>query len=53
MPPMRHKWSLPLDDDDVYYYIDEDDERLKLEGETEKMGVCAKERKGITARYYG
>ena len=47
------KWSVTLDDDDVYYYINEDDERLKLEGETEKMGVCAKERKGITARYYG
>ena len=42
-----------VDDDDVYYYIDEDDERLKLEGETENMGVCAKERKGTTARYYG
>ena len=25
------------DDDDVYYYIGE---RLKLEGETENMGVC-------------
>ena len=25
------------DDDDVYYYICE---RLKLEGETENMGVC-------------
>ena len=31
------------DDDDVYYYIGE---RLKLEGETENMGVCTKERKG-------
>ena len=53
MPPMRHKWSVTLDDDDVYYYIDEDDERLKLEWETENLGVCAKERKGVTARYYG
>ena len=34
------------DDDDVYYYIGE---RPKLEGETENMGVCTKERKGITA----
>ena len=34
------------DDDNVYYYICE---RLKLEGETEKMGVCTKERKGVTA----
>ena len=32
------------DDDDVYYYIGE---RLKLEGETENMGVCTK--KGMTA----
>ena len=31
------------DDDDVYYY------RQKLEGETENMGVCTKERKGVTA----
>ena len=30
------------DDDDVYYYIRW---RLKLEGETENMGVCPKERK--------
>ena len=35
------------DDDDVYYYICE---RLKLEGETENMGVCTKERKGVTAQ---
>ena len=34
------------DDEEVYYYIDE---RLKLEGETENMGICTKERKGITA----
>ena len=34
------------DDDDVYYYICW---RLKLEGETENMGVCTKERKGVTA----
>ena len=33
-------------DDDVYYYMCW---RLKLEGETEKMGVCTKERKGVTA----
>ena len=32
------------DDDDVYYYIRW---RLKLEGETENMGVCTKERKGV------
>ena len=30
--------------DDVYYYILW---RLKLEGETENMGVCTKERKGV------
>ena len=35
-----------LDDDDVYYYIRW---RLKLEGETENMCVCTKERKGVTA----
>ena len=34
------------DDDDVYYYIRW---RLKLEGETKNMGVCTKERKGVTA----
>ena len=33
-------------DDDVYYYMRW---RLKLEGETENMGVCTKERKGVTA----
>ena len=32
--------------DDVYYYICW---RLKLEGETENMGVCTKERKGVSA----
>ena len=32
--------------DDVYYYIGE---RPKLKGETENMGVCTKERKGMTA----
>ena len=42
------RWS---DDDDVlmfdvYYYICW---RLKLEGETENMGVCTKERKGVAA----
>ena len=35
-----------VDDDDVYNYIRW---RLKLEGETENMGVCTKERKSITA----
>ena len=30
----------------VYYYIGE---RLKVEGETENMGVCTRERKGVTA----
>ena len=35
-----------LSDDDVYYYICQ---RLKLEGETENMRVCTKERKGDTA----
>ena len=33
-------------DDDVYYYIDE---RLKLEGKTENMGVCTKEQECMTA----
>ena len=44
---MRERWVLldVYDDDDVYYYIRW---RLKLEGETENMGVCAKERKGVT-----
>ena len=37
---------LMADDDDVYYYIRW---RLKLEGETENMGICTKERKGVTA----
>ena len=37
-----------IDDDDVHYYIGE---RLKLKGETENMGVCTKERKGVIARY--
>ena len=32
---------------DVYYYIGE---RLKLEGETENMGVCTNKRKGHTAK---
>ena len=36
----------PDDDDDVHYYICW---RLKLEGETENMGVCTKERKGVSA----
>ena len=38
--------KMPSDDDDVYYYIRW---RLKLEGETENMSVCTKERKGVTA----
>jgi hypothetical protein len=56
LPPARGRAELPplvlgliRDDDsydDVYYYIRW---RLKLEGETEKMGVCTKERKGVTA----
>ena len=33
-------------DDDACHYIGE---RLKLEGETESMGVCTKERKGVAA----
>ena len=33
-------------DVDVYYYMRWS---LKLEGETENMGVCTKERKGVTA----
>ena len=45
MPPGRGE-VFSRDDDDVYYYIRW---RLKLEGETENMGVCTKERKGITA----
>ena len=34
------------DDENVDYYMRW---RLKLEGETENMGVCTKERKGVTA----
>ena len=34
------------DDDGVYYYIGE---RLKLEGETENMGVWTKKRKSMKA----
>ena len=34
------------DDDDVYYYICW---RLKLEGETENICICTKERKGVSA----
>jgi hypothetical protein len=38
---------MPEDDDVCYmYYICW---RLKLERETEEMGVCTKERKGVTA----
>ena len=35
-----------IDDDDVYHHTGE---RLKLEGEMENIGVCTKERKGMTA----
>ena len=35
------------DDDDVYYYIHS---RLNLEGETENIGVCTKERSHSTFR---
>ena len=40
-----HWWRVEVwyHDDDVCYYIRW---RLKLEGETENMGVCTKERKG-------
>ena len=41
---MEEMWGARADDDDVYYYIRW---RLKLEGETENMGVCTKERKGL------
>ena len=44
-PPASEAMSTD-DDDDVYYYICW---RLKLEGETENMGVCTKERKGVAA----
>ena len=37
---------MPSSDDDVYYYIRW---RIKLEGETENIGVCTKERKGVSA----
>ena len=43
---MRHHRGAAVDDDDVYYYVGE---RLKLEGETENMGVYTKERGGDTA----
>ena len=45
-PQRRRKSTVERDDDDVYYFISE---RLELEGETENMGVCTKERKGVTA----
>ena len=31
------------------WFVLKEGERLKLEGETENMGVCTKERKGVTA----
>ena len=39
--------KLECDDDAVYYYIGE---RLELEGETEIMGVCTKERERHDSR---
>ena len=42
----RDVGDVDVDDDVVYYYIRW---RLKLEGETENMCVCTKERKGVTA----
>ena len=42
--PISNLWS---DDDDVYLNIGE---RLKLEGGTENMGVCTKEREGRGSR---
>ena len=42
----RGQYTEYIGDDDVYYYIRW---RLQLEGETENMGVCTKERKGVTA----
>ena len=41
-----HSLILIHDDDDIYYYTCW---RLKLEGETENMCVCTKERKGVAA----
>ena len=38
--------TVDFGDDDVCYYFCW---RLKLEGETENMGVCTKERKGVAA----
>ena len=45
---MKNKNS-DLGDGDVYHYIRW---RLKLKGETENMGVCTKERKGVTAQVF-
>ena len=41
-----HFRSEHVDVDVVYYYICW---RIKLEGETENIGVCTKERKGVSA----
>ena len=39
-----------FNDDDVYYYVYYYiNERLKLEGKTENMGVCTKEQECMTA----
>ena len=37
------------DDDDQSIFTTISAETLKLEGETENMGVCTKEQKGVTA----
>ena len=37
------------DDDDQSMFTTISAETLKLEGETENMGVCTKEQKGVTA----
>ena len=54
---MQKLTPTPDDDDDVYYYIGE---RLKLEGETENVGVWTKKRgmsqgsmKGEKGGFYG
>ena len=44
--PARDRGLGRKGDDDVYYYICW---RLKLEGETGNIGVCTKERKGVSA----
>ena len=44
----RRNHTIAIDDDDDYYYYIR--WRLKLEGETENMGVCTKERSHSTFR---